>query len=218
MRFKGRHRHVCGKIAGMGRIGDLYPEMVPVPRATRFPVEVEPPPGFQPDRPATWPKLPGRFEYIGGRLYYTTPCGGIQGRVVLTLARVLDDWTEEHPEFIGASNEAGMNLDGEVRGADGAIWRRSDLGAATSGYPRVPPILAVEVAGQDEGEEHLRAKAAWYHARGVGIVWLVLPEVRQVVVLRPTGESAHGQADTLPAAPELPGLTPPVARFFRQLT
>lgn len=201
----------------MGWIGDLYPEMVPVPRATRFPVEVEPPPGFQPDQPATWPKLPGRFEYVAGRLYYMTPCGGIQGSVVGSVAGLLEDWVANHREFHMATNEAGMNLEGDVRAADAAVWRRDQLGTVTSGYARVPPVLAVEVAGEDEGDEQLRAKAAWYQAKGVAVVWLVPPETRQVIVLRPAGESTHGHDDTLPAAPELPGLTPPVARFFRQL-
>lgn len=201
----------------MGWIGDLYPEMVPVPRATRFPVEVAPPPGFRPDDPASWPKLPGRFEYVGGRLYYMTPCGGVQSRVVVSVAAVLSRWIDDHPDFVAGTNEAGMNLDGEVRGADAAVWRRDQLGAAESGYPRVPPVLAVEVAGQDEDEEQLRSKAAWYHAKGVALVWLVLPDARRVVVLRRDGESRFAAADTLPAAPELPGLAPPVALFFRQL-
>jgi Uma2 family endonuclease len=192
-------------------------EMVPVPRATRFPVEVAPPPGFKPENPSTWPKVPGRFEYIGGRLYYMTPCGGVQGSVVGSIARVLDEWTDDHPEFFMGTNEAGMNLDGDVRGADAAIWRRDQLGAVTSAYPRVPPVLAVEVAGRDEDEQQLRVKAAWYHSKGVAIVWLVLPETRRVVVIRPGSEASHDQADTLAPAPELPGLTPPVARFFRQL-
>lgn len=201
----------------MGSTGELDLEMVPVPRTTRFPVEVAPPPGFRPENPSTWPRVPGRFEYIEGRLYYMTPCGGVQGSVVVSIARVLDEWIDDHPDFLAGTNEAGMNLDGDVRGADAAIWRRAQLGAVTSGYPRVPPVLAVEVAGRDEDEQQLRAKAAWYHSKGVAVVWLVLPETRQVLVLRPGNETIQDQAGTLPEAPELPGLTPPVARFFRQL-
>jgi Uma2 family endonuclease len=110
-----------------------------------------------------------------------------------------------------------MLLEGDTRGAEGAVWRREALGRITPIYARVPPILAVEVAGREEGEPELRAKAAWYLSRGIRIVWIVLPRSREVVVMRPDGETRHGAGDKLPPHPELPGLEPAVARFFRQL-
>jgi len=192
-------------------------EMVLVPRTTRFPVEVAPSPGFVPEDPSTWPEFPGRFEYVAGRLLYMPPCGGTQGRVVISAARIVDEWVDEHSDFVAGTGEAGMLLDGDVRGADAAVWRRVDLDGAGSGFPRVPPVLVVEVAGQDEAEAKLRDKAKWYLANGVALIWLVFPSSRQVAVLRRGGEGRYRVGERLPEDPELPGLSPEVARFFRRL-
>ena len=82
---------------------------------------------------------------------------------------------------------------------------------------RVPPILAVEVAGREEGERTLRAKGRWYLARGVHVVWVVLPRARAVVVMTSDGETLHTAGERLPAHPELPDLVPAVDEFFEQL-
>lgn len=145
------------------------------------------------------------------------PCGGIQQTVAASVIGVLEPWSAEHPELIVGGNEAGMLLGGEVRAAEGAVWLRSSLGDQTAGHPRVPPLLAVEVAGQDEGERTLREKAQWYLEHGVLWVWLVLPDTREVLVMRPGGEVRCRSGARLPPCPELPGLEPPVDRFFRQL-
>jgi Uma2 family endonuclease len=78
-------------------------------------------------------------------------------------------------------------------------------------------VLTVEIAGEDEDERFLRAKAHWYLGHGTQAVWLVLPESREVLVLRRDGENRHGRHERLPALQALPGLTPEVARFFVQI-
>jgi Uma2 family endonuclease len=78
-------------------------------------------------------------------------------------------------------------------------------------------MLAVEVAGADEGEEELREKARWYLDHGVRVVWLVLPETREVLVLETPGESRHGRGLALPAHADLPGLVVRVDDLFAQL-
>jgi len=82
---------------------------------------------------------------------------------------------------------------------------------------RVPPILAVEVAGREEGERELRTKARWYLEHGVQVMWLVLPKTREVVVMRADGEERYGLGDRLAADVRLPGLEPAVSEFFDQL-
>ena len=82
----------------------------------------------------------------------------------------------------------------------------------------VPPVLAVEVTGRDENERELRDKARWYLAAGVPIVWLVLPEVREVVVVTEAGSSRHRSGERLPAHPLLPGLEPTVDELFVQVS
>ncbi len=197
---------------------DLYNQPVPLPRGgLRFPVELLEPPGFRVEEPSTWPRVSGRLEYVRGRLLYMPPCGDVQGPVAASVMGILEPWSEARPEFIVEGNEAGMLLGGEVRGADGAVWRRADVGERTGGFMTVAPVLAVEVAGQDEGEAVLREKARWYLERGVAAVWLVLPDSREIVVLRANDERRYGPGQRLAPEPELPDLTPPVDRFFRQL-
>ena len=82
---------------------------------------------------------------------------------------------------------------------------------------RVAAVLAVEVAGEDEDEPVLRDKAAWYLGAGVQVVWLVLPERREVVVIMAGGDQRWRLGDTLPFDAALPDLTPRVDEFFVQL-
>jgi len=196
---------------------DLYVENISIPRAVRFPVELRPPFGFDPARPSTWPQVAGRLEYVDGRLWYMPPCGDNQQDTVTDIVITLGGWVRAHPDFILGTNEAGMILGGEVRAADAAVWRRADVRPATGGFRRVPPLLAVEVAGYDDPEDLLRDKARWYFAHGVATVWIVLPESREVVVLGPAGESRHGGEDTLPEPAGLGGLTPKASELFLQL-
>jgi Uma2 family endonuclease len=67
-----------------------------------------------------------------------------------------------------------MLLHGDARGADAAIWRRSDVGPPDAHFQRVPPLLAIEVAA-DEDEAALREKARWYLGAGVQVAWIILP-------------------------------------------
>ena len=197
---------------------DSYNEPVPIPRGgVRFPLELRPPPGFRPAELHTWPRAIGRLEYVGGRLLYMPPCGDDQQDVGASVAGVLEAWNLEHPEFIVGSNEAGMILGGEIRGADAAIWRREDLGERTGGYRRIAPTLAVEIAGNEEGEHELRDKARWYFAHGVRAVWLVFPATREVIILAPGGESRCRPGDRLPPTEGLPDLAPTVESFFWKL-
>lgn len=78
-----------------------------------------------------------------------------------------------------------MRLQGATRAADAAVWRWADLGAYAGGFRRVPPVLAVEVAGADEGDSEiaLRKKADWYVGAGVAVVWIVLPRSQEVLVV-----------------------------------
>ena len=63
----------------------------------------------------------------------------------------------------------------------------------------------------------LRDKARWYLGSGVEIVWLVLPESREVVVVTAAGEERYGSGDHLPEQAALPALAPAVDDFFVQL-
>ena len=109
-----------------------------------------------------------------------------------------------------------MLLDGEVRAADVAVWRRSDVGSYRGRFRRVPPLLAIEVAGTDEDEETLLQKASWYLSHGVKSVWLILPATREVLlVTRRRTRRLRGESQL--EAPGLSGLHPTADALFRQL-
>jgi len=182
----------------------------------RFPLELRPP-DFRAEELSTWPDVEGRLEWVDGRLLYMPPCADIQQDVAVDVVHVLRTWSEAHPDFVVGGNEAGMKLGSDVRAADAAIWRRREVGPSVGRLRHTPPLLAVEVAGQDEDEHVLRVKAEWYLSHGVGVVWLVLPETREVLVLCHGGETRHSRGDQLPADEHLPGLAPDVDRFFTQL-
>jgi Uma2 family endonuclease len=123
----------------------------------------------------------------------------------------------QNPQFVAGGNEAGMVLGGDRRGADAAVWHRSALGPYTGQFRRVPPLLAIEVAGLYDDEPMLRDKARWYLEHDVCTVWLVLPDTREVVVLAGGRDQRFGVGSRLPEPEGVPGLTPAVDDFFTQL-
>jgi Uma2 family endonuclease len=196
-----------------------YDEVISLPRAVRFPVEMIPPAGFEPGKLQTWPQVVGRLEYAHGRLLYMPPCVDFQQDTVTDVVITLGKWLRQHPEFVLGTNEAGMRLQGATRAAGAAVWRRKDLGAYEGGFRRTPPVLAVEVAGVDEGDSEiaLRKKAKWYLEAGVIVVWIVLPQSREVLVVSREEEKRVSPRKRMPAHPSLPGLRPKVNEFFVQI-
>lgn len=192
-----------------------YDEMIQIPRAVRFPIELVPPPGFDAERPSTWPRVPGRLEWHEGRLLYMPPCGEVQQATVTDVVITLGSWIRLNREFVLGTNKAGMRLEGSTRAADAAIWRRGDFGFA-SGVARKPPLLAVAVAGADDPESTLVDKARWYLDVGVSVVWLVLPDSREVVAVTAAETRRLGADERVPPHPDLPGLSVKVSDFFLQ--
>jgi Uma2 family endonuclease len=195
---------------------ELREETFQVPASVRFPVELTPPEGFDPARVETWPAVDGRLEWVAGRLLYMPLCGDWQQDTVADLVHMLVGWVRSHPDFVVGTSDAGVHIGDDTRGADAAISRRADLGPRTGGFRTVPPLLAVEVAGRDERE--LRDKAGWYFRAGVPLVWIVLPESREVVVLTHEGARRYGIGDRLPPDARLPELAPAVDEFFVQVS
>jgi Uma2 family endonuclease len=175
-----------------------------------FPVALRPPRGFKPTRPATWPIVEGRLEFSKGALLYMPPCGEEQSSVAASVVWSLMDWARKTSGFDVGGNEAGIILDGEVRGLDGAVWKSTGKKRSTH-FRRSAPVLAVEVQGEEETVESLRAKAQWYLDHGSLTVWLVLPSVSQVLVVTMNGEKKLREKDRIPEPAGLKGLAPLVA-------
>jgi Uma2 family endonuclease len=207
-----RNRVLPAEIDKRGR------ECLHLPRgAVRFPIQLRIPDGFRLDDLSTWPDLAGRLEFVAGRIQYMPPCGDIQQPVCTDVTTELGNWVRAHPEFVVGSNEAGMLLGGEVRSADAGVWRRSDTDPPTGKLRRVAPVLAVEVAGEDEDEDDLLEKARWYLDHGVVVVWIVLPEPREVVVVTQSSTTRHGRGERVAAHAALPDLAPRADALFAQL-
>jgi Uma2 family endonuclease len=198
----------------------MYEVTLPVPGAAKLPIELEPPAGFDPPDVRTWPRVEGRLEFVDGRLLYMPPCGSEQAALAARIAHLLSRWCEARTGFFVGANEPGVVLGKDVRAPDVAIWARPDpRPPLRRAFATVPPLLAVEVAGRDDSEDEsaLLRKAKWYLRHGVKTVWLVLPESREVVVLRKDSTRRLGLNDTLPAPPELPGLSVAAVEIFSVL-
>lgn len=174
------------------------------------------PEGFRAESPSSWPRVSGRLEFVGGKLRVLPPCAVFQQDVSTEAVRLLGNWSVEHPEFLVAGNEAGMILGGEVRAADVAVWKRSQVGPHRGVFRRVAPILAVEIAGEDEEEHELRDKARWYLRHGVELVWLAFPRERAVIACTATGARKLKGSKLLPTG-SLPELVISAGELFRQL-
>jgi SAM-dependent methyltransferase len=148
---------------------------------------------------------------------FMPPCGSAREDTVTDVVVTLGNWARAHPEFLLGTRGAAVQLEVSARPADAALWRREDLAAYVGGLRRVPPVLAVEVAGRDESEEELREKAAWYLRKGVEAVWLVLCEAREVVAMAPSGARRVAADETLPEVPGLIGLKPRARELLHQL-
>jgi len=108
-----------------------------------------------------------------------------------------------------------MLLGGEVRAADAAVWRNT--AHAGDGFARLPPILAVEVAGVDDTPDALLEKARWYLAHGVETAWIVLPQSRAARVVTDAGLVEVDGGERLPEPNALTGLSPLVAEYASDL-
>ena len=195
-----------------------YLDWTPVPTiAITLPLELPLPDGFASDDLSTWPLVEGRLEYVNGRLFYMPPSGDEQQDTVADVATELGLWARVHPDFLVATGEAGIMFGRDVRGVDAGLFRQADVGPYTGGLRRVPPVLAVEVAGKNESPQLQLDKAAWYLGHGVQVVWVLVPRTRRVVVVTREESIELGLGDRLPAHPSLPGLEPLVDDLFRQI-
>src|SRR5262245_41620401 len=195
-----------------------YLDWTPVPTiAITLPLELPLPDGFALDDLATWPLVEGLLEYVDGRLLYMPPSGDQRQDTAADVTTELGLWSRAHPDFVVATNEAGILFGQDVRGADAALFRRADVGAYTGGLRRATPVLAVEVAGKDDSPQLQQNKAAWYIRHGVEVVWVLVPRTRRVVVMTADRSIELGLGDRLPAHPSLPGLEPLVDDLFRQI-
>jgi hypothetical protein len=64
----------------------------------------------------------------------------------------------------------------------------------------------------------LLEKSSWYLSVGVPVVWIALPESREVIVASAQGQGRFAGDELLPAHPALPDLQVRASDFFFQIS
>jgi len=165
----------------------MEPEMdVVVPASTKFPIELEPPPGFVVDDPATWPHIDGRLEYVSGRLLWMPPCGRLQSRVSVSVVTILGVWLRTRHEFVGG---------GPVRGMDLRMGPASPRRATYDDLLAVPDTKIAEII---DGELVVSPRPAIPHARAASALYADLAPYD-----RPVGAAGEAAGWWLLFEPEL---------------
>jgi Uma2 family endonuclease len=156
------------------------------------------------------------FEFVGGEVI-EVPSNPYASYISSRVLRRIANHVEEHDLGFVTGEAGGYMVSGERYAPDvGFIHKAKQSQLATEGYNPLPPDLAVEVdfPSTMQSQRMLRIKLSNYLAAGV-VVWVVLPETREVEVYAP-GQPAHLLAakDTLDGGEVLPGFSAPVQELF----
>lgn len=161
---------------------------------------------------------PYRMELVRGRVVRTPRPGILHGRLLLRLARLLDDFVEAGGHGVVVV-EAGTLLErgpDTVRGPDIAFYSHARI--PESGYATTywgPPDLAVEIASPGNRTGELQERAREYLDAGVRLVWVIHPTSRTATAYRADGEVIHVGADgVLEGGEVLPGFTLPLTALL----
>ncbi len=166
-------------------------------------------------------KLPddgSRYELYEGELIQMPPPQEYHGNIAIKIA----SWLLAHLQQVGMedhiSDTAGFDL--TIPGQRDTILA-PDVAVAqlpvqpNSGYRKLPPLLAVEIASPSQSRPELAIKAQFYLSVGVKMVWLVWPEKRTIDVWTPPQDVVTLQeTDTITGGTVLPGFNCSIARFF----
>ena len=142
-------------------------------------------------------------------------------RIEARIAQLIGNWIDSHPTPPGevCSGEAGVELPDLQTGVGiDLIYIRNEYLARQEDddtYWIGPPTLAVEILLPSDRQADLWAKVDDYLAAGVGLVWVVDPHFKTVVVYRPDAKSLMASGDDeLSGEPHLPGFRVPAAKVF----
>ena len=138
----------------------------------------------------------------------------LHSRLQLRIGKLLDEWLEAGGlTAYAVGTEATHDLEGWLCIPDVAIQLER-----AEPYPRVAPLLAVEIESRSNTRSDLRAKALRYLERGTAMVWLVYPESRSVELYRSNEamETLAGE-DLLEGGATLPGFRVKVGELFPPL-
>jgi Uma2 family endonuclease len=159
------------------------------------------------------------LELVEGEVIELPPPQKKHGVVSANVTRILGNYCFQRGKGYVASNDSGVILRRDpdtVRGPDVAIYEDAQTWAELHPkYGEVPPRLAVEVLSPDDRPNKVNRKIVDYLWAGVGIVWLVDFEEREVTVYRPDRTPYRlSEVDELTGEDVLPELRVRISELF----
>src|SRR5579859_4301935 len=141
-----------------------------------------------------------RYELIEGALIIMSPAGSRHGRIVSRINSRIEQAVERDRLGAAFGAETGFILSRNpdtVRAPDAAFVAAARLpaGDLPDGYFRGAPDLAVEVISPSEAAADVQRKVSEYFQAGARLVWVVYPDMRQIVVFRSASASVVLTAD-----------------------
>jgi Uma2 family endonuclease len=162
-----------------------------------------------------------RYELVEGRLVPMSPVNVEHGRIVLQLGHLLKLHLKNRPEGV-AVVEAGFTLARDpdtVRGPDVAFIRSDRMPPPPSrrrGFPAMAPDAVFEVLSPEDRPGAIRKKIAEYLRSGVGLVVLVDPDDKTVVIHRSGAQpvTLRDGRDMVDMGDAIPGFSCRVSEIF----
>lgn len=158
------------------------------------------------------------FILIAGELVEVSPPTGAHGRLTTNIAMIVGTFVLENPLGQVYTGDTGYILQKDpdsVLAPDLSFIASERVPADDNAYLEVPPDLVVEVVSPSNSAREIERKVATYLKAGVRQVWIIYPKRRQVAVYKPKNVlRVFGDSEEIDCAPELPGLTVPVAHIF----
>jgi len=166
------------------------------------------------------PDIAGKYEVVEGELV-VTPAATFKHEIIGGLLIIkLGQFVLEHDlGRVGGSSLGCWMQNGNFRSPDVFFvsWKRfKELGQDMNGFLKGAPDLAVEILSPSNTVKEMTDKAVEYFESGCKLVWIVDPESRTVVVLRPDGTEAT-VTDTLSGEGVIPRFSLALTKLFEDL-